>query len=138
MQNEINALDTRIKKVRKQIDLPSTEKEIKQQMLEFLQMAEQEVTGLQRDMEELESVRRSLADFFCEDVGTFKLEECFRVFHGFCIKFKQAVSENERRRIQEEQANARRRQREEQLAARRRLQSKEQTENKCANYQKSG
>lgn len=38
LQNEINALDMRIKKVRKQIDLPSTEKEIKMQMGEFLQV----------------------------------------------------------------------------------------------------
>jgi hypothetical protein len=38
LQNEINALDTRIKKVRKQIDLSSTEKEIKMQMGEFLQV----------------------------------------------------------------------------------------------------
>ncbi|GLH12264.1 Protein diaphanous [Gryllus bimaculatus] len=120
LQNEINALDSRIKKVRKQIDLPSTEKEIKSQMGEFLQMAEQEVAGLQRDMEELEAVRKQLAEFFCEDVGTFKVEECFRVLHGFCAKFRQAAMENERRRVQEEQANMRRRQREEQLAAKRR------------------
>lgn len=71
-------------------------------------------------MEELESVRKSLAEFFCEDPGAFKLEECFKVFHGFCTKFKQAVIENERRRVQEEQAAARRKQREEQLAAKRR------------------
>jgi len=71
-------------------------------------------------MEDLEGVRRSLAEFFCEDVASFKLEECLRTFQGFCSKFRQAVLENERRRIQEEQANARRRQREEQLAARRR------------------
>lgn len=122
LQNEINALDSRIKKVRKEIDRPSTEKEIKLQMGEFLQMAEQEVSGLQRDMEELETMRKTLSEFFCEDSTTFKLEECFRVFHGFCVKFRQAVAENERRRIQEEQANARRRQREEQLAARRRQQ----------------
>jgi hypothetical protein len=38
LQNEINALDSRIKKVRKQIDLPTTEKEIKMQMGEFLQV----------------------------------------------------------------------------------------------------
>jgi hypothetical protein len=38
LHNEINALDSRIKKVRKQIDLPSTEKEIKMQMGEFLQV----------------------------------------------------------------------------------------------------
>lgn len=82
-------------------------------------MAQQEVATLQRDMGELESVRKSLADFFCEDPAAFKLEECFRVFHGFCNKFKQAVLENERRRLQEEQVAARRKQREEQLAAKR-------------------
>jgi hypothetical protein len=38
LQNEINALDSRIKKVRKEIDRPSTEKEIKRQMAEFLQV----------------------------------------------------------------------------------------------------
>ncbi|RZF46426.1 hypothetical protein LSTR_LSTR012501 [Laodelphax striatellus] len=120
LQNEINALDSRIKKIHKQIDLPTTEKEIKLQMEEFLTMAEREVGSLQRDMAELENVRRSLAEFFCEDVATFKVEECFRVLHGFCVKFRQAVVENERRRVQEEQAVARRRQREEQLAAKRR------------------
>lgn len=76
--------------------------------------------GLQRDMGQLENVRRQLTEFFCEDINTFKLEECFRIFHGFYCKFKQAVAENNRRRIQEEQANARRRQREELLATKRR------------------
>lgn len=84
-------------------------------------MAQQEVATLHRDVEELENVRKMLAEFFCEDPGTFKIEECLKIFHGFCMKFKQAVLENERRRLQEEQAVARRRQREEQLAAKRRL-----------------
>ena len=83
-------------------------------------MAEREVAGLQKDMDELESVRKSLAEFFCEDPATFKLEDCFKILHGFCVKFKQAVAENERRRIQEEQTYLRRKQREEQLAAKRR------------------
>lgn len=83
-------------------------------------MAEREVANLQRVMKELENVRRRLAEFFCEDVNSFKLEECFRIFHGFYCKFKQAVTENMRRRIQEEQANARRKQREELLATKRR------------------
>lgn len=84
-------------------------------------MAEQEMAQLKRDMEELEGVRRSLAEFFCEDTNTFKIEECFRIFHQFCQKFNQAVAENGRRRIQEEQVLARRKQREEQLLARKRL-----------------
>ncbi|EEZ97607.1 inverted formin-2 [Tribolium castaneum] len=120
LQNEINVLDVRIKKIKKQIELATTEPEIKEQMTEFLQMAEREVSNLQQNMEELEKVRVQLAEFFCEDTNSFKLEECFRIFHGFYCKFKQAVGDNERRRIQEEQANARRRQREELLASKRR------------------
>ncbi|VEN43413.1 unnamed protein product [Callosobruchus maculatus] len=83
-------------------------------------MAEREVANLQVNLRQLEHVRRELSDFFCEDINSFKLEECFRIFHGFYTKFKQAVCENERRRIQEEQANERRRQREELLATKRR------------------
>ncbi|XP_066598097.1 uncharacterized protein form3 isoform X2 [Prorops nasuta] len=121
LNNEFNSLDTKIKKIKSQIQLPSTEAEIQDQMASFLQMAEREMGQLKRDMEELEGVRRSLAEFFCEDTNTFKIEECYKVFQQFCQKFSQAVAENERRRIQEEQVLARRKQREEQLLARKRL-----------------
>lgn len=84
-------------------------------------MAEQVMTQLKRNMEDLEGVRRTLAEFFCEDINTFKIEECFKILHQFCLKFNQAIAENERRRIQEEQATARRKQREEQLLAKKRL-----------------
>ncbi|KAJ8673934.1 hypothetical protein QAD02_005196, partial [Eretmocerus hayati] len=121
LTNEFNALDTRIKKICSQIQLASTEADIQEQMAQFLQMAEQEMAQLKRDMEELDGVRRTLAEFFCEDANTFKIEECFKIFHQFCQKFNQAIAENERRRIQEEQVLARRKQREEQLLAKKRL-----------------
>lgn len=73
---------------------------------------------LQGGMKEVETLRLQLSEFFCEDPASFKLEECFKIFQSFCEKFKQAVNENERRRIQEEQATIRRKQREEQLAKR--------------------
>lgn len=38
LQNEINALDSRFKIVRKQIELPNTEQDIKNQMIEFLKV----------------------------------------------------------------------------------------------------
>lgn len=131
MHNEINALDVRIKKIKKQIEVPTIEPEIKHQMNEFLQMAEMEVANLQKDLGQLDIVRKKLADFFCEDMNSFKLEECFRIFHNFYCKFKQAVTENERRRMQEEQANARRKQREELLATKRR-QCKTIPKKKCS------
>jgi hypothetical protein len=84
------------------------------------QDAERVVDELQRAMKELDQTRVQLSEFFCEDPGTFKLEECFKIFFTFCEKFRQAVKENEKRRIQEEQANVRRKQREEQLANKRR------------------
>lgn len=121
LTNEFNSLDTKIIKIKSQIKFSSTENDIQEQMAQFLQMAEREMAQLKRDMEELEEVRRSLAEFFCEDMNTFKIEECFKIFHQFYQKFNQAVTENERRRIQEEQVLARRKQREEQLLARKRL-----------------
>ncbi|XP_018378457.1 PREDICTED: uncharacterized protein LOC108771055 isoform X2 [Trachymyrmex cornetzi] len=121
LTNEFNSLDTKIIKIKSQIQFSSTENDIQEQMAQFLQMAEREMAQLKRDMEELEGVRRSLVEFFCEDTNTFKIEECFRIFHQFYQKFNQAITENERRRIQEEQVLARRKQREEQLLARKRL-----------------
>lgn len=129
LQNEINALDSRFKVVRKQIELPNTEQDIKNQMIEFLKVAERQVGGLQSDIAELESMRKTLADFFCEDINTFKLEECFRIVHSFCMKFRLAVAENERRKVQEEQALVRRKQREEQLAVKKRLLTNDQQNN---------
>lgn len=87
-------------------------------MSDFINAAERDMGMLQRGMKEVEAIRFQLADFFCEDPGSFKLEECFKVFQNFCDKFKQAVAENERRRLQEEQATIRRKLREEQLAKR--------------------
>ncbi|XP_011314517.1 uncharacterized protein form3 [Fopius arisanus] len=121
LMNEFNTLDTKIKKITTQIQLPSTEADIQEQMAQFLLVAEQGMAQLKRDMEELETVRHSLAEFFCEDANAFKIEECYRIFHQFCQKFNQAVAENERRKLQEEQINARRKQREEQLLAKKRL-----------------
>lgn len=116
--NEINALDTRISKIKTQVDKPTTEIDLKQQTTEFLQMAESKVQMLQDGMKEVENVRLQLAEFFCEDPNSFKLEECFKVFQNFCDKFKQAVNDNERRRLQEEQSTLRRKLREEQMAKR--------------------
>lgn len=116
--NEINALDARITKIKRQIELPTTESDLKYQMSDFLQAAENKMQMLQRGMKEVEALRLQLAEFFCEDPNSFKLEECFKIFQTFCEKFKLAVNENERRRLQEEQAIIRRKLREEQLARR--------------------
>lgn len=71
-------------------------------------------------LKDLDSVRQDLADFFCEDRDAFKLEECFKLFHSFCQRFRLGVQENEQRRQQEAATDLRRKQREEQLAIKRR------------------
>uniref|UniRef100_A0A182QQ11 FH2 domain-containing protein n=1 Tax=Anopheles farauti TaxID=69004 RepID=A0A182QQ11_9DIPT len=118
ISNEVNAIDNRIKKIKKQIELPKTDEDIKFQMEEFLSAAEQEVVMLQRALKQLEAMRLQLAEFFCEDMATFKMEECFKIFHNFSEKFQHAVKDNEKRRVQEEQATLRRKQREETLRRR--------------------
>ncbi|KAL7731951.1 hypothetical protein ACLKA6_017000 [Drosophila palustris] len=118
INNEISTLDNRMKKITKQIEQPATDADIKEQMSEFLLAAESELSVLQTGMKQVDSLRLKLAEFFCEDAGTFKLEECFKIFQSFCDKFKQSIKENEKRVQQEQQATLRRKQREEQMAKR--------------------
>ncbi|XP_034120626.1 FH2 domain-containing protein 1 isoform X2 [Drosophila guanche] len=118
INNEISTLDGRIRRITRQIEQPATDTDIKQQMAEFLQAAESELAVLQSGMKQVEAMRLKLAEFFCDDVATFRLEECFKIFQNFCDKFRQAVKENERRQQQEQQATLRRKQREDQLAKR--------------------
>ncbi|XP_055689213.1 inverted formin-2 [Lutzomyia longipalpis] len=120
LNNELYTLCQRIEKVKKNIESPNTDIDIKKQMVDFLKTSEQEVQILERYMLDLEKMRIKLADFFVEEVKTFKLEECFKILQNFREKFRQAVVDNERRRIQEQQANFRRKQREDQLAIKRR------------------
>lgn len=118
INNEISTLDNRIKKISRQIELPTTDADIQQQMADFLLQARSELNVLLSGMKQVDSLRLKLADYFCEDAATFKLEECFKIFQNFCDKFRQSIKENEKRVQQEQQATLRRKQREEQLARR--------------------
>lgn len=119
ISHEINTLESRIQNIKRQIEQPTIDVDIKEQMLEFLVNSEHEVVGeLQKRMKDVEATRLKLADFFCEDSKTFKLEECYKIFQTFCEKFRQAVKENQQRQLLEDQANVRRKQREELLAQR--------------------
>ncbi|XP_055915666.1 formin-J [Eupeodes corollae] len=114
--SEIKTLDTRVQKIKRQIELPTTNVDIKEQMTEFLEAAENDVSKLQSGMKQVEAVRLKLAEYFCEDPTSFKLEECYKIFQNLAESFKHAVQENAKRRRQEEQATLRRKQREEQAA----------------------
>lgn len=113
--NEVTTLDRRIQKIKRQVQLPNTSQDIRQQMTDFLKFAEKTVNTLQSSIKDIDNMRLDLAEFFCEDPGTFKLDECFKIFQNFCYKFKEAIKENKRRQLLQEQVLQRRKQRDEQL-----------------------
>lgn len=61
-------------------------------MLPLLQVATKEIYELKEDLKDMESLRLELADFFCEEEKSFKLEECFRILQTFCDRFNKAKS----------------------------------------------
>lgn len=58
----------------------------------FPQYASKELSVLSQAMADLETLQTDLAEFFCEDPATFKIEECFRSLGNFSHKFKQVTA----------------------------------------------
>lgn len=46
---------------------------------------------IETDLQELQSVSDSVAEYFCEDPNKFRLDECCSIFHSFCEKFMRAI-----------------------------------------------
>ncbi|KAM8897963.1 LOW QUALITY PROTEIN: FH2 domain containing 3 [Spinachia spinachia] len=106
-----------IKKVKEVKLYSSRQPDLLQQMETFLLRAEAKLVDLEVSLQELKSVSNSVAEYFCEDPATFKLEECCSIFHSFCKRFETAVQENRGR----EAAEQRRKQKESvRIAAKRR------------------
>lgn len=77
------------------------QEELKEQMEGFLKEADACLEDIETDFEELQAVSDSVAEYFCEDSKTFKLEECCSIFHSFCQKFMRAIQENKTREMAE-------------------------------------
>jgi len=56
-----------------------------------VQTAADELRELQRDMADLEQLRRELAEYFCDDENTFQLDDCIKTFSAFFDSFQKAV-----------------------------------------------
>uniref|UniRef100_A0A4W5RKL6 FH2 domain-containing protein n=1 Tax=Hucho hucho TaxID=62062 RepID=A0A4W5RKL6_9TELE len=56
---------------------------------------------LRRQRQELRNEGNILIDFFCEDRESFRLDECFKVFQDFCLKFQNAVKDNLERELKD-------------------------------------
>lgn len=112
MRTEVNLLSNKINKIKKQIKNLETGKNddnsFQNEMMMFLGESETEVNRLTKAIQlELEKIRIEMAEFLCEDVEQFKLEECFKIFSSFCHRFKLAVEENEKRRENQMKIEAR-------------------------------
>lgn len=94
ISNEINAIDNRIKKIKKKIELPKTEPDIKYRMDELITTAERNILMLRRALKEPETI-------FSWPTSLLWWRR------HFCEKFVQAVKDNFKHRIQEEQAGVR-------------------------------
>jgi len=55
------------------------------------QSAESELKQLELDQIELEELRQQLASYFCEDVVTFRLDDCISMINTFTQQFIRAV-----------------------------------------------
>uniref|UniRef100_A0A096MC86 FH2 domain containing 4 n=1 Tax=Poecilia formosa TaxID=48698 RepID=A0A096MC86_POEFO len=75
------------------------QEELKEQMEGFLKEADVRLGEVETHFEELQAVSDSVAEYFCEDSKTFKLEECCSVFHSFCQRFIRAMQENKAREM---------------------------------------
>ena len=56
------------------------------------QYASKQVQGMKEGMSQLEKIQSDLAEFFCEEVASFKIDECFKSFAGFNAKLKQVIN----------------------------------------------
>lgn len=56
-----------------------------------VQVAEERLREAEDEVESMRMSSQALAEFFCEDESTFKLEEACRVFNVFCHRFQKAI-----------------------------------------------
>ncbi|XP_032401662.1 FH2 domain-containing protein 1 [Xiphophorus hellerii] len=77
------------------------QEDLKEQMEGFLKKADVCLEEVETHFEELQAVSDSVAEYFCEDSKTFKLEECCSIFNSFCQRFIRAVQENKAREMAE-------------------------------------
>jgi len=57
----------------------------------YVQKAHGELTVIDTKMSKLDQLRVELAEFFCEDAKTFRLDDCVKTFHEFFEKFQKAT-----------------------------------------------
>ncbi|XP_063325732.1 FH2 domain-containing protein 1-like isoform X2 [Pelmatolapia mariae] len=95
---ELHLLTSRTHSVEESIQRDT---ELLQQLDSFLQHATSSLCSLRGSRQQLKREGSELIDFFCEDRDTFRLDDCFSIFHTFCFRFTNAVKENMEREAKE-------------------------------------
>ncbi|XP_054876271.1 FH2 domain-containing protein 1-like [Poeciliopsis prolifica] len=95
---ELQLLTSRTRSVEESIQKDT---ELLQQLDSFLQSATSALCSLRGSQQQLKKEGRELIDFFCEDRDSFRLDDCFSIFHTFCTKFTIAAKENKEREVKE-------------------------------------
>ncbi|XP_061105452.1 FH2 domain containing 3 [Conger conger] len=90
-----------VEKVKEAKEDSSKHEDLRSQMESFLKTAEARLAEVEVSLQALDSASDSVAEFFCEDPGQFKMEECCFIFHSFCEKFTRALQENRVRDLAE-------------------------------------
>ncbi|XP_059179273.1 formin-J-like [Physella acuta] len=103
---DVSNIANKVRAITEQICLAG--KDFQQQMSSFLKEANVEVNELEEDLKEIEHIRTEMATYFCEDLKTFKIEECCAILQTFCDKLKKAYEENVQRQLMEVKAEQRR------------------------------
>ncbi|KAK2863285.1 hypothetical protein Q5P01_002818 [Channa striata] len=98
LDTELQWITTRTQSVEESVQRDT---ELLQQLDSFLQGATTSLCSLRCSRQQLKKEGSKLIDFFCEDRDTFRLDECFNIFHTFCSRFTKAVKENIEREAKE-------------------------------------
>ncbi|KRY12503.1 FH2 domain-containing protein 1 [Trichinella patagoniensis] len=77
------------------------DKELLEQVEKFVEHASKELSDVGHLLKQLDNLRIQLAEFFCEDLHSFQLDEAFKVIANFQQKFKKALQENQERLTKE-------------------------------------
>ncbi|MGH0154180.1 UNVERIFIED_CONTAM: hypothetical protein FKN15_030032 [Acipenser sinensis] len=98
IEAELHSLSVRTRSIETQIQQDT---ELLQQLEQFIQSAVRALDDMEKQRVKLRKEGNVLIDFFCEDRETMKLDECFRIFQDFCLKFNKAVKDNRDREMKE-------------------------------------
>ncbi|XP_060942315.1 FH2 domain containing 3, partial [Limanda limanda] len=113
----ITDFEREVKKIKEVKLYSSRQPGLVQQMETFFMRANVKLDEVESSVQELISLSNAVAEYFCEDPATFKLEECCSIFHSFGKRFDTAVQEN---RGREEAEQKRKRKESMRLSAKRR------------------